>query len=132
MCLDKVDKEIKVKTRRGYKIFGGNTYYIQPLIQTAGVPYPKDEWISDSRVMDISGLSPVYIKGHYPTVSYPAGFHIFLTMVSLERWRDIAGWHSCPVYRVEFDEVVASGTQEGARMVVARKMKIGREVRCKA
>ena len=111
MCLKTVDKETKKGNGVGYKVFDiDEWYHIFPQCQ-GDTRYKYGIWCEDRNKEDI-----VLPEGSY----YKAGYHIYTTYKDAEQ---LSGWEET-VRRVEYQDVVASGVQNGVSVIVARKMLI--------
>ena len=128
MCLDKVDAQIKVARKTGYKVFTiGNAGLLPPFGTLKGEQryYPVNEWLEDTRTGNI-GLRT-------GKRGYPKGFHIFATEAGASCFARCFDATKTSTRKVNFSDVVATGEQEIgiylARVIVARKIKIGEEVK---
>ncbi len=107
MCLDTVDKEIKKTKGFGWKRLVRNisgTY--SPCCKHGFLTFKPNEWVED--ICD-------YTLGMYTT-----GFHIEDTRQGARAWFRIG---NC-VRKVLYQDVVATGIQDGTKVIVARKMMI--------
>lgn len=107
MCLDTVDKEIKKTKESGWKVFKKGPRGLISLFFEGRV-FPIKKWITDRR------------KGNVDSDEYQKGFHIYATKHAAKRFC----FRGCVMRKVEFKDVVATGTQIGLKVIVARKMKI--------
>ena len=111
MCLDKVDKKLKIPENKiGYKVmlhYKGGIF--RPLFYVG-------------RNMDIGKIyndrkrKPIFIDD----TNYPTGYHIYRNLCEAKRTR--IGYEYETVVKVKFDNVVASGTEHGNSVIVARRM----------
>lgn len=137
MCLDSICKEIpKFKKEHGHfvgwKIYQGySTCYSNRLIpQWQGIYQPIGTWIHEKDYRNTKELKQekIYVtekqKNSYLN-SYLKGFHIYL--------KPTKDCFRCDfvVRKVYFDKVVAFGKQKSDFVVVAKKIKILRQRRCK-
>jgi hypothetical protein len=116
MCLSHVEeipKQIK-KRKIGWKMFYGfNSEDLRPYLYPPNgnklsiFGYKIGKWYTSTKE----------ILGFYPT--YESGFHIYQT-----KKEAISRHNSWNVHKVEYDDVVAYGKQDGQRVIVARKMRI--------
>ena len=109
MCLDTVDKEIKVKEGIGWKAFLG--YEDDTLSSICFHSHqPAGKWLRDDN------------RGHLQAGAsfqrYPAGFHIHTNKKHAKEWC------SDGVRRVKYRKVVATGRQMGANVIVAHEIRI--------
>ena len=114
MCLDTVDKEIKVKEGIGWKCFRKDGGHLYSLCFSTG-SMPRRRWITDKRTEPIHGLDS----------DYPAGFHVHLNKNDAAIWR--GGCDDYVVIPVKFQDAVATGTQnkgDKASTIVAREIRI--------
>ena len=111
MCLDTVDKTIKVTEGVGWKCFDRVENGVLYQWMNFDTPIPTGVWLSDSRTRLIAKA-----WGR----DYPTGFHVFVTRQGCRDWHDAGN----PIRKVAFRAVVASGTQEGNPTIVAREIYI--------
>jgi len=121
MCLDTVDSKPNKDVKWGYKTFyrWGGCIVGQVFTSdkyTRG--YPIGEWIED----DYDGYIPSNSSGYYRS-----GFHFCEDIPQLDTNPSLKNCYL--VFKVEVDDVVASGYQCYDRVHVARKMKIIEEVK---
>ena len=103
MCLDTVDKEIKVKEGIGWKAFlGEGDKGLKSVCQE--YPQPAGKWLKDTRTEPLEG--------------YPAGFHIHTSKADAERWI------STKIRPLRFRNVVATGRLGLDNVIVAREIRI--------
>jgi len=117
MCLGTVDEKTR-KVSKGYKVYRkvGRLF--------SSISYPeysrrlrKNRWIEDSQNTKIVGWQ----------VLYQCGFHIFTNKKQAKRLCGL-GKVICEV-KVDPKSIVASGKQLGANIIVARRIKIVREIK---
>ena len=118
MCLQYVNKTITVKKGTGFKGVGKDDWghAIPPIF--GDTRYKIDTWMRDPLTRTL--LSEKDDK------LYETGYHIYLD--NTPNGRHFYGEELRPV---EFDEVVAQGTQDRHRVVVAKKMFMPRKRRGK-
>ena len=113
MCLDTVDKEIKVKEGIGWKVFDADDSHHLVSIWSGARVSCVGKWITDSLGDDI--------RMDWGRGYYPKGFHLYP-----EKPPSMYSW--IRARPVEFRNVVATGTQgyhDGKRQViVAREIRI--------
>ena len=117
MCLDKLDKKTEKGTGVGWKVFGiDNSQDLIPIYLNRG-HLKYNTWHEDK--------ARGKIEAGYPRFSYPKGYHIFLKEGDTSSWGRTQPFCNYPqVRKVEYENVVASGSQDGFPVVVARKMLI--------
>ena len=111
MCLHSLTN-FRVRKMEGYKVFhiiGGKLY---SLLRGTHEPIPKRKWVNE-RDWNIGIIST--------DLPYTVGWHICATKKGTRLW---AG----KIYKVEFRNVVAKGTQDGHNVIVAQEMLILGEV----
>ena len=119
MCLNTVNKEIKVDTKFGYKFFrrrvgpDGEVFFTG-FWSVGEQEAPIDKWITDNEP-----LKNVIGSG---AAKYRPGFHIFLAVKGARRFQAVCWWYSAVLKKVQFSRVVATGSQYG-KVVVARRFK---------
>jgi len=118
MCLGTIDEKTR-KVSKGYKVYRkvGRLF--------SSISYPeysrrlrKNRWIEDSRNTKIVGW----------LVLYQCGFHILTNKKQAKIWCCGSGGVICEV-KVDPKSIVASGKQLDANVVVARRIKIVREIK---
>ena len=110
MCLQIVDEKIKGGTGVGYKVFlTDERYHLS--FEYFGGRIKYNEWYQDKARGEI-----------FPHFSnpYPKGYHIFTALEDAKNWC----YPGEAIRRVDYKNVVASGTQGGYPIVVAREMYI--------
>ena len=108
MCLQIVDEKIKGGTGVGYKVFRTDERY-HLSFENFGGRIKYNEWYQDKANLMIGSIQ-----------RYPTGYHIFTTLGGAKGWAS-----QCEaIRRVDYKNVVASGTQGGYPIVVAREMYI--------
>ncbi len=119
MCLDTVDKEKPKKGKRiAYKIFFRWTEgLVGPSRYTR---FRTKVWNKDSSNRDLTASYPLGIM-------YKTGYHCVTTRDEARRYNKCA--YRGLVYKVEVDDVVATGMQDNFRCLVARKLRILERVR---
>lgn len=122
MCLHQLDKKTRKLGGIGYKLLSTDNGVPRTYIQGV-VALPIGEWVTDP------SSENRWTEFRHPNKEYPTGFHIFLTLEDLERWRGKMGWRNLTVFRVQFKDVVASGYQHRCRTIVARRVKVIKEVK---
>lgn len=115
MCLSKVDKKPRQYKRKiGYKVMR-QTPERRLCTADRGLTLETGVWLEDTNQKTLYTLE---------NVAYPSGFHIFTNKKMAERY---CTTHEL-IRKCCFDNVVATGTQRmfetGAKVVVARKIKI--------
>ena len=111
MCLDKVDVKPTISGKgKGWKVFHQWVEReLSPLFFShLHELFEIGEWVEDTNQND--GLG------------YPVGFHLFANEEDAMRYA--TRHHYWVVYCVEFDEVVTTGWQQNAKVIVARKVKV--------
>jgi len=106
MCLDTVDKEIKVKEGIGWKVFvKDKSYHLKSLLQFVRIPigvWVEDKWTG--RLLN----------------RYQTGFHLFPSRSCAQTYA-----YSHEIIRpVEFRNVTATGTSSLTPIIVAREIRI--------
>lgn len=116
MCLDTVDSEIKVARKTGYKLVHHYSYEKPMRSVCEGFKFPLNEWVTDDNDGNI------LTEGG---VRYPKGFHVYGSLKGAKR----SHLRSHEIRKCLIDEVVASGKEGRAVVIVARKIKIGEVVK---
>jgi|Deesub1362A_J573_1020465.scaffolds.fasta_scaffold05460_10 hypothetical protein len=130
MCLttiDSYDKIERVKTEgTGYKWVAKSSmspvHYYTGMIANRTIMLKLGVWQKDSNTKFI-----VSSEGG----AYQSGFHIFKSPEDAENWAAINGWlvhDEFLLVKVKYKEVVASGYQDGIKVIVARKIKVIEEI----
>ena len=116
MCLDKL-QEFPVKRKYGWKIFSTKEGLRSPFFRRTR--YRINKWF-DSR--ECSRGREVLVDFNH---TYRVGFHIYVRRGDA---RTKPAWELWPrtycLKKVEFKEVLATGVEDGGKVIVARWMKI--------
>ena len=121
MCLDRLDPKVRPRKVGGkiyaWKAFcrfsGGRLYFLcQPDIGVPERGLTKGRWMCESDYRPPVEESLRANEGG----GYPMGFHAYANGNDA-RWRG-------PAFRVELRNIVATGWQDGRKVVVAKRMKI--------
>jgi hypothetical protein len=122
VCLDTIDKKTRKKVRYGYKVFDiyydkiEGTHYSFDGCSFGNKPYELNKWYKST-----DGL--IYTEDDK---DYETGFHIFTNKKDAKKWQSV----NCRViFKVELKNIVASGKQESLKCVVAKEMRILKEVK---
>jgi len=118
MCLDIKDSKIDLvyNKKYGYKIFQkSNTGSIvgQYFLRY----YKIGEW----------NKAPKIKLKDYMRNLYEGGFHILHSLEDAKKWKKC--YNHLYIFKIEFRNVVATGKQRGLKIIVAREMKILKEVK---
>lgn len=121
MCLDEVQKQEKLPSGFGYKVFHKKGKLLEGEFSRGERPIGK--WLNEKD----SRRSQSYTSIGYVT-SYHFGFHVFKTR------KGIAEWGASPdfglvTYRVRYRKAHTMGTQHGHTVIVAREIKILEEIK---
>ena len=109
MCLQRVDKVTRKGTGIGYKVFTSDeSYHTTFFVYGGRIKY--NVWYHDK------ATERICINDKK---SYPAGYHIFLSLRGAEKWLPGGKFR-----KVQYEDVVASGIQENHPVIVARKIYI--------
>lgn len=117
MCLDKLDPKPQAKGNYGYKLFTTERGELTSIFTE--YKYPVGRWMEDEKPAE-----PLPYQGQN---QYPTGFHVFASLQGLGRWINNKPAPKDRIRRVLIDDVVATGRQDGVKVIVARKIKIGRK-----
>lgn len=120
MCLKKVTKLITPQVKIGYKYFyecykydekGNSTPSNEVRNVCRNGRYVLKSWYKDSSLDTIRATDGQ---------RYQSGYHIFTTA----RGAQYSGYHGA-IYKVEYQDVVAEGTEGGrAKIVIAKSMRV--------
>lgn len=121
MCLDTVDEKLTVpKEGVGWRKF--RVSYEEPglraCFQGNDEAYPTRVWLKEGDYRDADDKGQKFLFTGYLTAKYPYGFHIFKARYAAEKDDAYA------VRKVLYRKAVASGTQNGCKVIVAKEMKI--------
>ncbi len=106
MCLSTVDEETKKTKGYGWKRLVRNedgTY--SPCLKHKYLAFKPNKWIEDKNKGSLGG--------------YQTGFHIEDTRQGARSWP----WGDC-IRKILYQDVRATGIQDGTKVIVARKMMI--------
>lgn len=140
MCLDKKTR-ITVKKGIGYKVFkkllkGKDILYQWNFSVSHQKSYkisslPLDKWLNEKtfRVEKNTEKLPYSCNDKF----YPTGFHIYRRLSDAKNNIGSAPFEKCTneIYMVEFKNVLAQGTQDGAIVSVAKNIKIIKQIKGK-
>jgi len=115
MCLEKVDYIFE--NNRGWKIFEKTSNNrLKPFFMDHLDPYKIGEWHSDENIR--ASIIAMDLQ------EYPMGYHIFLNKEDAEVIFHLWQPDGSILREVEYDGIVALGSEEGKPIVVASKMRI--------
>ena len=124
MCLDRIDEKPK-KWVEGWKVFDRRNGKLYPACMPTALPghkeYPVNEWIRDTRMNPKTIKSGSFIATAFNIKLYPTGFHFFKTKTGASVWGSLSTF---TVRKIKVKNVVATGTQDGCSVGVAKKIYI--------
>ncbi len=124
MCLDRLEKFPIRQTKKGeawaWKIFSTDGHRLSFPYYGTGL-IPKGGWLKEETYNHAPSNRRHLLTGRYPERGYPYGFHCYLkeadARAECRSWR-----RGRVVKKVRVRNIVATGIQDNARVLVAKEM----------